>query len=110
MDLLFVTHIFQENLIFYLCNFFSYNVQILHLLQRPFDSWTKTIRKVAKDVVHRIFNGLEDGNFVKNHYGKYILAQSICTHYSCFENQGRFVTLKKNCASCFLKKAGSLIF
>ena len=21
--------------------------------------------------------------------------QSICTHYSCFENQGRFVTLKK---------------
>ena len=25
-----------------------------------------------------------------------ILAQSICTHYSCFENTGRFVTLKKN--------------
>ena len=25
----------------------------------------------------------------------YILAQSICTHYSCFENMGRFVTLKK---------------
>ena len=24
-----------------------------------------------------------------------IRAQSICTHYSCFENQGRFVTLKK---------------
>ena len=24
-----------------------------------------------------------------------ILAQSICTHYSCFENMGRFVTLKK---------------
>ena len=22
-------------------------------------------------------------------------AQSICTHYSCFENMGRFVTLKK---------------
>jgi hypothetical protein len=21
--------------------------------------------------------------------------QSICTHYSCFENMGRFVTLKK---------------
>ena len=34
------------------------------------------------------------------------LAQSICTHYSCFENQGRFVTLKKNWAPCFLKKAG----
>ena len=24
-----------------------------------------------------------------------VLAQSICTHYSCFENMGRFVTLKK---------------
>ena len=24
------------------------------------------------------------------------LAQSICTHYSCFENMNRFVTLKKN--------------
>ena len=24
------------------------------------------------------------------------IAQSICTHYSCFENMGRFVTLKKN--------------
>jgi hypothetical protein len=24
-----------------------------------------------------------------------IVAQSICTHYSCFENMGRFVTLKK---------------
>ena len=34
------------------------------------------------------------------------VAQSICTHYSCFENRGRFVTLKKNWAPCFLKKAG----
>ena len=25
-----------------------------------------------------------------------VLKQSICTHYSCFENMGRFVTLKKN--------------
>jgi hypothetical protein len=31
------------------------------------------------------------------------LAQSICTHYSCFENMGRFVTLKKNQVQ---KKAG----
>ena len=23
------------------------------------------------------------------------IAQSICTHYSCFENMGQFVTLKK---------------
>jgi hypothetical protein len=23
------------------------------------------------------------------------LAQSICTHYSCFENMGRFLNLKK---------------
>ena len=34
----------------------------------------------------------------------YTVAQSICTHYSCFENQGRFVALKKNQAPCFLKK------
>jgi hypothetical protein len=33
-----------------------------------------------------------------------IIAQSICTHYSCFKNQGLFVTLKKNRPSCFLKK------
>jgi hypothetical protein len=26
----------------------------------------------------------------------YTIAQSICTHYSCFEITGRFVTLKKN--------------
>ena len=26
----------------------------------------------------------------------YTIAQSICTHYSCFENMCRFVTLKKN--------------
>ena len=25
-----------------------------------------------------------------------VVDQSICTHYSCFENMGRFVTLKKN--------------
>ena len=36
-----------------------------------------------------------------------IVAQSICTHYSCFENQGWFVTLKKNWASCFFKKQGA---
>ena len=24
-----------------------------------------------------------------------VIAQSICTHYSCFENMDRFVTLKK---------------
>ena len=34
-------------------------------------------------------------------------AQSICTHYSCFENMGRFVTLKKNqVQNMDLKKAG----
>ena len=35
-----------------------------------------------------------------------IFTQSICTPYSCFENQGRFVTLKKNWAPCFFQKAG----
>ena len=34
--------------------------------------------------------------------------QSICTHYSCFENMGRFVTLEKNqVQNMGLKKAGS---
>ena len=43
-----------------------------------------------------------------------ILAQSICTHYSCFENMVGFVTLKKDPkyrlqkAAC--KKIGSLLF
>ena len=26
----------------------------------------------------------------------YLFAQSICINYSCFENMGQFVTLKKN--------------
>ena len=34
-----------------------------------------------------------------------LLAQSICTHYSCFENMGRFVTLKKG-PKYGLQKAG----
>jgi hypothetical protein len=34
-------------------------------------------------------------------------AQSICTHYSCFENQGRFLTLKKILGTLlFFQKAG----
>ena len=32
--------------------------------------------------------------------------QSICTHYSCFENQCLFLTLKKNRTPSFLRKAG----
>ena len=33
--------------------------------------------------------------------------QSICTHYSCFENMGRFVMLEKNqVQNMGLKKAG----
>ena len=35
------------------------------------------------------------------------LTQSICTHYSCFENQGRFVTLKKIRQPAFWKKQGA---
>jgi hypothetical protein len=39
------------------------------------------------------------------------LAQSICTHYSCFENMGRFVTLKKKQVQkkAGRKKTGSLL-
>ena len=35
---------------------FSYNVQILQLLKSPKDAWTRVVRKVANDVVYRIFN------------------------------------------------------
>ena len=36
-----------------------------------------------------------------------VVAQSIFTYYSCFENMGRFVTLKKNqVQNMDLKKAG----
>ena len=41
-------------------------------------------------------------NLIISFMAIFILAQSICTHYSCFENQGRFVTLKK--------KLGILLF
>ena len=34
------------------------------------------------------------------------IAQSICTHYSCFENMDRFVTLKKKDPKYGLQKAG----
>ena len=37
----------------------------------------------------------------------FTIAQSICTHYSCFENQGQFVTLKKIGHPAFLKKQGA---
>ena len=37
----------------------------------------------------------------------YRLVQSICIHYSCFENMGRFVTLKKKSDPKYgLQKAG----
>ena len=39
----------------------------------------------------------------------YLVAQSICTHYSCFENQGRFVTMKKIGHPAFFKKQGAKI-
>ena len=35
---------------------FSYNVQILQLLKSPKDAWTRVVRKLANDVVYRIFN------------------------------------------------------
>ena len=44
-----------------------------------------------------------------------IHAQSICTHYSCFENMGQFATLKKSwskicVAKSRLQKTGSLLY
>ena len=39
------------------------------------------------------------------------VAQSICTHYSCFENKGRFATLKKyGPEKSRVQKTGSLLF
>ena len=38
------------------------------------------------------------------------VAQSICTHYSCIENQGRFVTLKKIGHPAFFKNQGARFF
>jgi hypothetical protein len=35
-------------------------VQILHLLKSPKDAWTRVVRKVANDVVHRIFGHLKN--------------------------------------------------
>ena len=35
-----------------------------------------------------------------------LLAESICTHYSCFENMGRFPTLKKMGPKYGVQKAG----
>ena len=39
----------------------------------------------------------------------YVIAQSICTQYSCFENQGRFVTLKKNRAKNRVQKTKVIV-
>ena len=38
----------------------SYNVQFLHMLKSPNDAWTRVVRKVASDVVHRIFNSFSN--------------------------------------------------
>ena len=35
-------------------------MQILHLLKSPKDAWTRVVRKVANDVVHRIFGHLKN--------------------------------------------------
>ena len=41
------------------------------------------------------------------HWNALLVAQSICTQYSWFENQGRFVTLKKIRHPAFWKKQGA---
>ena len=42
--------------------FINYNIQFWHLLQNPVDSWTKIMKKMAKDSVHRIFDHLGNEN------------------------------------------------
>ena len=38
--------------------FINYNIQFCYLLNDPIDSWTKAMRKLAEDSVHRIFDQL----------------------------------------------------
>ena len=38
--------------------FFRFNVQFVHILQYPADSYVKMMKKIAGDIVHRIFDGL----------------------------------------------------
>ena len=59
---------------------FSYNVQILHILKSPNDAWTRMIRKLASDVVHRIFHSFGNEEIsAKNRLTKELFLQ-------CFED------------------------
>ena len=58
----------------------SYNVQILYILKTPNDAWTRMIRKLASDVVHRIFHSFgNEENSAKNRLTKELFLQ-------CFED------------------------
>ena len=46
----------------YCISIFSFNVQFLYLLRTPVDAWTKAMKKLAKDVVHRTFDSFSDEN------------------------------------------------
>ena len=57
-----------------------------------------TISKKAsdeKDVIETLDRILKAGNLFDLAPKSSSFAQSICTHYSCFENMGWFETLKK---------------
>ena len=68
-----------------------WNIGILHYKQA----------KLRRDIQHSVcIKGLIEGSnasilWAPDKFFHETLTQSICTHYSCFENMGRFVTLKK---------------
>ena len=51
-------------------------MQILHILKSPNDAWTRMIRKLASDVVHRIFHSFSNEDIsVKNRLTKELFLQ-----------------------------------
>ena len=41
-------------------------MQFLYLLRQPQDAWTKVLRKVASDIVHRIFDAFSKEDISAN--------------------------------------------
>ena len=61
------------------------------------NGWVKSNSRVIYFSYQNVgFSRIPIRFFLNLYLWKYIIAQSICTHYTCFENMGRFVTLKKN--------------
>ena len=55
--------------------FFRFNVQFIHILQYPADSYAKMMKKIAGDIVHRILDGLSKIEIVDKPLDKKTLFQ-----------------------------------